>query len=94
MGIAESIGGLPSLTAGLVILTGILGAIVGTPLFNAVGIKDWRARGFSMGVTAHGIGTARAFRVNDVAGTFAAIALGLNGVITAILVPVPILMFV
>tara|TARA_B100000676_G_scaffold275537_1_gene295769 strand:- start:181 stop:333 length:153 start_codon:yes stop_codon:yes gene_type:complete len=40
MGIAESIGGLPSLTAGLVILTGILGAIVGTPLFNAVGIKD------------------------------------------------------
>ena len=47
-----------------------------------------------MGVTAHGIGTARAFRVNDVAGTFAAIALGLNGVITAILVPVLILIFV
>lgn len=47
-----------------------------------------------MGVTAHGIGTARAFQVNDVAGTFAAIALGLNGIITAILVPVLILMFV
>lgn len=93
MGIAERIGGLPSLTAGLVILTGILGAIIGTPLFNAMGIKDWRARGFSMGVTAHGIGTARAFQVNDVAGTFAAIALGLNGVVTAILVPLLIVLF-
>lgn len=93
MGIAERIGGLPSLTAGLVILTGILGAIIGTPLFNAMGMKDWRARGFAMGVTAHGIGTARAFQVNDVAGTFAAIALGLNGIATAILVPVLIVLF-
>lgn len=93
MGIAERIGGLPSLTAGLVIITGILGATIGTPLFNAMGIKDWRARGFAMGVTAHGIGTARAFQVNDIAGTFAAIALGLNGVVTAILVPLLIVLF-
>lgn len=93
MGIAERIGGLPSLTAGLVIITGILGAVIGTPLFNAMGMKDWRARGFAMGVTAHGIGTARAFQVNDVAGTFAAIALGLNGIVTAILVPLLIVLF-
>tara|TARA_R110002110_G_scaffold10557_5_gene51998 strand:+ start:5273 stop:5992 length:720 start_codon:yes stop_codon:yes gene_type:complete len=93
MGIAERIGGLPSLTAGLVIITGILGAIIGTPLFNAMGMKDWRARGFAMGLTAHGIGTARAFQVNDVAGTFAAIALGLNGIVTAILVPLLIALF-
>lgn len=93
MGIAERIGGLASLTAGLVIITGILGAIIGTPLFNAMRVKDWRARGFAMGVTAHGIGTARAFQVNDVAGTFAAIALGLNGVVTAILVPLLIVLF-
>ena len=93
LGIAERIGGLPSLTAGLVIITGILGAIIGTPLFNAMGMKDWRARGFAMGVTAHGIGTARAFQVNEVAGTFAAIALGLNGVVTAILVPLLFILF-
>jgi len=93
MGIAERIGGLPSLTAGLVIITGILGATIGTPLFNAMGVKDWRARGFAMGVTAHGIGTARAFQVNEIAGTFAAIALGLNGVVTAILVPLLIVLF-
>ena len=93
MGIAERIGGLPSLTAGLVIITGILGATIGTPLFNAMGVKDWRARGFAMGVTAHGIGTARAFQVDEIAGTFAAIALGLNGVVTAILVPLLIVLF-
>jgi predicted murein hydrolase (TIGR00659 family) len=93
MGIAERIGGLPSLAAGLVIITGILGAIIGTPLFNAMGVKDWRARGSVMGVTAHSIGTARAFQVNEVAGTFAAIALGLNGVVTAVLLPLLIVLF-
>ncbi len=56
-------------------------------------MRDWRARGFAMGLTAHGIGTARAFQVNDVAGTFAAIALGLNGVATAILVPLLVVLF-
>lgn len=87
MGIAEQIGGLPSLTATLVIITGIVGAMSGGPLFDLMGIRDWRARGFAMGIAAHGIGTARAFQVNEVAGTFAGIAMGLNGLVTAILAP-------
>jgi predicted murein hydrolase (TIGR00659 family) len=88
MGIAEQVGGLPSLTAALVILTGIIGAMSGGPLFDRMGIRDWRARGFAMGIAAHGIGTARAFQVSEVAGTFSGIAMGLNGLATAILVPV------
>lgn len=87
MGISERIGGLPSLTAVLVILTGILGAMLATPVLNTLGIRDWRARGFATGVAAHGIGTARAFHVSEVAGTFAGIAMGLNGLATAFLVP-------
>ncbi|GAB4372975.1 MAG: LrgB family protein [Kiloniellaceae bacterium] len=87
MGISERIGGLPSLTAVLVILTGILGAMLATPVLNALGIRDWRARGFAAGVAAHGIGTARAFHVSEVAGTFAGVAMGLNGLATAFLVP-------
>ena len=87
MGIAEQIGGLPSLTAVVVMLTGVSGAIMVTPLLNLVGIRDWQARGFAVGVAAHGIGTARAFQVNEVAGTFAGIAMGLNGLATALLVP-------
>tara|TARA_R110000772_G_scaffold97037_8_gene196102 strand:- start:2198 stop:2611 length:414 start_codon:yes stop_codon:yes gene_type:complete len=88
MGISERIGGLPSLSAGLVVATGITGAIVVTPLLNLLRIHDWRARGFAVGIAAHGIGTARAFQVNQIAGVFAAVAMGLNGLTTAILVPV------
>jgi len=87
MGIAEQTGGAPSLTAVLVISTGILGAILVTPLMNALRIKDFAARGFSAGLAAHGIGTARAFTVDPVAGTFAGIAMGLNAVLTSFLVP-------
>ncbi|MCR9219415.1 MAG: LrgB family protein [Alphaproteobacteria bacterium] len=87
MGVAESIGGLPSLTASLVVATGIIGAILVTPLFNGVGLKDWRARGFAVGVAAHGLGAARAFQVNQIAGVFAAIAMGLNGLVTALVAP-------
>jgi predicted murein hydrolase (TIGR00659 family) len=87
MGVSQEIGGEPSLTATLVITTGILGAIMVTPLMNALKLTDWRARGFAVGVASHGIGTARAFQVNQVAGTFAGIALGLSGLVTALLVP-------
>ena len=87
MAISERLGGLPSLTAALVILTGIIGAMVATPLLNALRLTDWRARGFGTGVAAHGIGTARAFQGHEIAGTFAGIALGLNGLVTALLAP-------
>ncbi|MEE2859587.1 MAG: LrgB family protein, partial [Pseudomonadota bacterium] len=54
IGIAEKLGGQPTLTAALVLLTGIFGAIVVTPLLNALKVRDWRARGFAVGVAAHG----------------------------------------
>jgi predicted murein hydrolase (TIGR00659 family) len=87
MGIAEQLGGLPSLTAVLVVLTGVLGAMLGPPLMNRLGIKDMAARGLAMGVASHGIGTARALQVNEVAGGFAGLGMGLNAVATSLLVP-------
>ncbi|HRJ69402.1 MAG TPA: LrgB family protein [Beijerinckiaceae bacterium] len=87
MGVSEGLGGDPALTAVLVILTGVFGAIIVTPLLDSAGIQDWRARGFAAGIAAHGIGTARALQVNPVAGTFAAIAMALNAVFTALLTP-------
>lgn len=86
MGLAEQLGGIPSLSAVLVIATGILGAVIVTPLMNALGIRDYAARGFAVGVTSHGIGTARAFQVDELAGTFAGIGMGLNGAVTALIV--------
>ncbi|EDP66298.1 putative effector of murein hydrolase LrgB [alpha proteobacterium BAL199] len=87
MGIAEQLGGLPSLTAVLVILTGVVGAMLGPPLLTLLRIRDWRARGLAIGVAAHGIGTARAMQVNEVAGAFSGLAMGLNALATAILLP-------
>ena len=87
MGISESLHADPSLTAIAVVLTGILGAITVTPLMNRLGIRDFRARGFAVGIAAHGIGTARAFQVDAVAGVFAGIAMSLNALVTSLLVP-------
>jgi predicted murein hydrolase (TIGR00659 family) len=90
MGISESLHADPSLTAVSVILTGIMGAIIVTPLMNRAGITDFRARGFAVGLAAHGIGTARAFQVDEVAGVFAGIAMGLNALVTSLLVPLAV----
>ncbi|MEL6203303.1 MAG: LrgB family protein [Pseudomonadota bacterium] len=88
MGITEQFGGLPSLTAVLVILTGIIGAALGPLAMDLARIKRWEARGFAMGTASHGIGTARALQVNEVAGAFAGIAMGLNAIATSILLPI------
>lgn len=87
MGIAERIGGIPTLTAVLVIITGILGAIGARYVFDAIEVRDPAIRGFSIGVASHGIGAARAFQVNEQSGAFAALAMGLNGALTAVLLP-------
>jgi predicted murein hydrolase (TIGR00659 family) len=87
MAVAERIGGVPSLAAMAVAATGISGAIMARPLLNALGIQDPAVRGFAVGITAHAVGTARALQVGTVNGAFAALALGLNGVATALLMP-------
>ena len=88
MGISENIGGSPTLTAVMVIITGIVGAIACTPLLNFLNIKDYRARGFAVGISSHGIGTARAFQVNETAGAFSSIGMCANALATSILVPI------
>ncbi|GAC1406056.1 MAG: LrgB family protein [Burkholderiaceae bacterium] len=87
MGISEKIGGLPTLTAVLVIATGILGAISARGILNWMGVKDPSTRGFALGVAAHGIGTARAFQVSREMGAFSGLAMGVSGALTAVLLP-------
>ena len=87
MGLAEKFGGLPSLTAVLVITTGIVGATAARYVLNALRIDDHSVRGFSVGMAAHGIGTARAFQVSEEAGAFSGLAMGLNGLMTSLLLP-------
>ncbi|MBS0124183.1 LrgB family protein [Thetidibacter halocola] len=87
LGVSEAVGGIPTLTAVLVILTGIIGAVTVTPLMTLLRVRDWRARGFAVGVAAHGIGTARAFQVNQTAGAYAGIGMALNALLTSLIVP-------
>lgn len=94
MGVAEQIGGVPSLTAVLVILTGVIGAVLAPGLLRLLRVKDEAAQGFAIGVAAHGIGTARAFQLGETAGAFAGLAMGLNALATALLVPVLVRVFV
>ncbi len=87
LGIAREIGALGELTAGVVIFTGVVGAIVGPALLGMLGIKDERLQGFTLGINAHGVGTARAFDIGPLCGAFSSLALGLTGVLTALTLP-------
>ena len=87
MGIAEQIGGSPTLAAVFAICTGIVGALVATPLLNLLGVRDWSARGFAVGVAAHGIGTARAYSVHPRAGEYASLGMGMHALLGAITLP-------
>jgi putative effector of murein hydrolase len=87
MGISEQIGGIPSLTAVLVVATGIIGAILGTKLFALMRIKDDSVKGIAMGITAHGIGTARAFQVSSEMGAFSGLAMALATFTTTFILP-------
>ncbi len=87
MGISELIGGVPSLTAIITVVTGVTGAALGAFVLDLVRIKNMSARGFAFGLSSHGIGTARAMSRDKTAGVFAAVAMGLSGVITALLLP-------
>lgn len=91
MGIAQAIGGVPALAAVFAVLTGLVGALSGKALFALLRIPTdadgWAARGFALGTAAHGIGAARALQVDPDAGAYAGLALGLQVVLAALLVP-------
>jgi predicted murein hydrolase (TIGR00659 family) len=87
MGISEVLGGIPALTAAFVVFTGILGAVIGLRVLKMAGVTDESAVGIAMGVTAHGVGTARAFDAHPVSGAFAGLAMALAAFETAIVLP-------
>ena len=91
MGIAEKIGGIPALAAVFAVITGLVGALAGKYLFDALRIPTdapgWAARGFALGTASHGIGAARALQVNADAGAYAGLALGLQVVLASLLIP-------
>ena len=90
---SERFGGLPSLAAVAVAVTGISGCMLAPLLMRLVRSNDPAVEGFAQGLTAHAIGTARSIQINPTAGAFAALAMGLNGVLTALLMPLCVALF-
>jgi predicted murein hydrolase (TIGR00659 family) len=87
MEISRKIGGIPALTACLTIFTGIIGAMLGPGVLNALHIRSEAARGLALGAISHGIATARAFSESELTGCWASLAMALNAIVTAVLVP-------
>lgn len=85
--VAEQIGGVVALAAVFVMITGVLGAIFGPELLCRFGVQHPAARGIALGLTAHAVGTAQALQESDECGAFAALAMSLMGVMTAVLLP-------
>ena len=94
IGIVEKIGGIAPLTAALVVLTGCLGAICGPEFCRLVGVREPTAMGLAVGTAAHGIGTARMLEESRLAGAVAGLAIGLNGLMTAFILPFLVGLFV
>ncbi|AOY00307.1 LrgB family protein [Jeongeupia sp. USM3] len=88
MALADKLGGLAPLTANLVIITGIVGAIIVVPLMRWLKVTGEIEQGLALGVAAHGVGTARGFQLSTTTGAFSGLAMGLNGVLTSIVLPV------
>jgi putative effector of murein hydrolase len=88
MAVSEQIGGVPALTAALAILGGIVAAITGQHLLQRLQISDWRAHGLAAGVAGSGVAAAQVAARDELGAAFAALAIGLNGLVTALLVPI------
>lgn len=88
MAMAEQLGGIPALAAVIVLIAGVCGGMTATPLFNAMRLSDYRARGFAVGVSSHGFGAARAFQVDATGGAFASLGMALNALATATLLSI------
>ncbi len=88
--VASQIGGTAALAAVFVMITGILGAIIGPSLLKRAGVQHPAALGMALGLTAHAVGTARALQESEECGAFAALAMSLMGVFTAVLLPLAI----
>ena len=88
MEVAAATGGIPSLSAAVVILVGLFGAVLGFKVLDLGQVKSPIAQGLSMGTASHAIGTSAAMEVSRKYGAYASLGLTLNGILTAILAPI------
>ncbi len=87
MEVTQTLGGIPSLTAAVVVITGLIGAVAGFKIMAVGHISNPMARGLSMGAASHALGTSAAMEHDEFVGAYASLGLTLNGILTALLTP-------
>lgn len=87
LGVAESLGGIVSLTVAIVVFTGVLGTVVGPPIFALLKINEPVAQGVALGSGSHAMGTAKAIEMGDVQAAMAGLSIILTGIAVVILAP-------
>ncbi len=87
MEVTQALGGIPSLTAAIVVITGLIGAVVGFKIMSVGHINNPMAKGLSMGAASHALGTSVAMDRDEFVGAYASLGLTLNGIFTALLTP-------
>ena len=87
MEVSKAAGGIPSLTAAVVVVVGLFGAICGFKILQVGHVGSPIAQGLSMGTASHAVGTSRAMEVSGKYGAYASLGLTLNGILTALLTP-------
>jgi len=87
MEVCSSMGGIPSLTAAIVVCVGLFGAVFGFKVLEVWHIRNPYSQGLSLGTASHAVGTSRAMEKGDTYGAYASLGLILNGVLTALLTP-------
>lgn len=88
MNISTQSGGIPSLTAVIVLFCGIFGGIIGPYVLRILGIKSSIAKGLALGASSHSVGTVKAMEMGVIEGAISGLAIGLMGVMTALLIPI------
>lgn len=87
MEVSQTIGGIPPLTAAVVVCVGLFGGIIGFKVMKLLKIKHPISQGLSMGTAAHALGTSTAMEISNKYGAYAGLGLTLNGILTALLTP-------
>lgn len=91
--VSKKIGGIPSLTVAVIVITGVLGNIIGLPLLRLFRIKDPVAVGAAFGTSSHAIGTSKALEIGELEGAISGVSISIAGLLTSLIIPILLLLF-
>lgn len=93
MEVSRKIGGIPSLTVAVIVITGVLGNMLGPIILKVCRIKDPVAVGAAFGTSSHAIGTSRALEIGELEGAISGVSISIAGLLTSLIIPLVLILF-